>query len=124
SVRNYLSSFSVTFTNHHKRLSQHLPKSHLQKKSIQFDGIYKRLWAKIPELLQHRRSQLESKVFTLQALSPLQTLARGFATLQIAGEDKIVSSVNQIKLDDELQANLQDGSLFCKINKIKRNTND
>ncbi|MEA1891004.1 MAG: exodeoxyribonuclease VII large subunit, partial [Pseudomonadota bacterium] len=74
SVRNYLSSFSVTFTNHHKRLAQHLPKSHLQKKSIQFDGIYKRLWAKIPELLQHRRSQLESKVFTLQALSPLQTL--------------------------------------------------
>jgi len=123
-IKNLISSSSLSFFNQHKRLSRHLPENIVQNKSIYHDGVSKRLWVKIPELLQHRRSQLENKVSALQALSPLQTLARGFATLQISGEQEIVSSVNQVKVGDELQANLQDGYLHCKINKIQRNIND
>ncbi|MFW2440429.1 MAG: exodeoxyribonuclease VII large subunit [Arenicellales bacterium] len=123
-IKSRISSSSLAFTSQHKRLSHHLPESIVQHKSIYHGSLNKRLWAKIPELLQHRRSQLESKVSALQALSPLQTLARGFATLQTPGEQKIVSSVNQVNVGEELQANLQDGYIHCKINRIHRNIND
>ncbi|NOY17494.1 MAG: exodeoxyribonuclease VII large subunit [Gammaproteobacteria bacterium] len=123
-IKSLISSSSLTFIYQHKRLSDHLPVHRLQHKSIYHSAVSKRLWANIPALLQYRRTQLESKVFALQALSPLQTLARGFATLQIAGEQKIVSSVNQVKVGDELQANLQDGRIRCIINKVQRNIND
>ncbi|GBE07598.1 exodeoxyribonuclease 7 large subunit [bacterium BMS3Bbin11] len=119
-IKSHISSSLFSYISQNKRLSHHLPENIVQHKSIYHGAVSKRLWAKIPELLQHRRSQLESKVFALQALSPLQTLARGFATLQILGEQKIVSSVNQVKVGDELQANLQDGYIHCKINKVQR----
>jgi len=123
-IISHISSSSQSYISQHKRLSHHLPENILHHKSICHGAASKRLWAKIPELLQHRRSQLENKVFALQTLSPLQTLARGFATLQLRGEQKIIRSVNQVKIGDELRANLQDGFIHCRINKVQRNIND
>jgi exodeoxyribonuclease VII large subunit len=123
-MNNCISTSTLAFLGRRKRLSHHLPKSIVQNKSSRHGAINKRLWARTPELLQQRRGQFEAKVSALQALSPLQTLARGFATLQISGQSKTISSVNQVKIGDELQANLQDGYLNCKINKVHRNIND
>ena len=123
-LNNCISTSTQTFLGQHKRLSRHLPENIIHNKSICHGVVSKRLWSRIPELLQHRRGQFETKVSALQALSPLQTLARGFATLQIPGELKTISSVDQVKIGDDLQANLQDGFLHCKINKIQRNIND
>ncbi len=123
-IKSLISSSTLSFISRHKRLSHHLPENIVQHKSIYHGTVNKRLWVKIQELLQHRRSQLESKVFALHALGPMQTLARGFATLQLSGEQKIVSSVKQVNVGDELQANLQDGYIHCIINKVQRNVDD
>lgn len=124
SAGNKLTAANYSFTIQHERLSHQIPTNQLQKNSIYFYGFNKRLWNKIPELLLHKRSLMEKQVFALQALSPLQTLSRGFATLQSPGEKKIISSVDQVQINDALQANLRDGQLLCKITQIHRDKDD
>ncbi len=96
----------------------------IKSNSIYLSGINKRFWNKIPQLIQQKRNLMESKVYALQTLSPLQTLSRGFATLQKPGEQTIISSVMQLQKDDAIQANLKDGHLVCKITQIHRDKND
>jgi exodeoxyribonuclease VII large subunit len=105
-------------------LARQQPSNQLKSNSIYFSGISKRLWNRIPQLLQHKRNLLETQVYALHTLSPLQTLSRGFATLQTPDEKTIVSSVMQVQKGDAIQANLKDGHLQCKITNIYRDKND
>jgi len=124
SIKNRNLSSMHSFMAQKNRLSHHLPANILKYKFIQHDNVCQRLWTKTPDMLQRKRNQFEANVTALQALSPLKTLARGFATLQIKGESKTVTSVTQLKLGDELKARLQDGYVHCKINEIQRDLND
>ena len=54
------------------------------------------------------RHDLALQVKSLDALSPLKTLARGFA--KISKNQKLVSSVNQLASGDEIEITLSDGS--------------
>ena len=123
-TRHCLSSANHAFAINYQRLSQVLPANKIQNQLIMLSGFSKRLSNRMPELLQHKNSHLEKQAYALQALSPLQTLARGFATLQLAGENTIVSSVDQVKTGNELQANIHDGYLRCKIIGLHRNKDD
>lgn len=123
-ARHSLSSAKHNYAINYQRLSQKLPTNKIQNQSLILSGVRKRLSNRMPELLQHKTSQLEKQAYALQTLSPLQTLARGFATLQFPGEKAIVSSVDQVKIGDELQANLHNGYLHCKIIRLHRNKHD
>jgi exodeoxyribonuclease VII large subunit len=57
-------------------------------------------------LLARHRLSLQSR--SLDTLSPLKTLARGFAT--ISKDDQLVTSVNQIVSGDEIEITLTDGT--------------
>lgn len=116
-----LASASYRYALLQQRLSHNQLTNQLTGKSIHYDGIHKRLWNKIPALIQDRRTMLEKQAFALQTLSPLQTLSRGYATLQFPDSKEIVSSVTQTNIGDQLQANLQDGSLYCTIIDINQN---
>jgi exodeoxyribonuclease VII large subunit len=54
------------------------------------------------------RHALALQVKSLDALSPLKTLARGFA--KVSKNQKLVSSVNQLASGDEIEITLSDGS--------------
>ena len=124
SARNKIASSSYSFAIQHQALSHHLPTNLIKTNSIYFLGYKKRLWNKIGELLHNKRTHLKGQVFALQALSPLQTLSRGFATLQTPDEQMLISSINQVKIDDAIQANLKDGNFLCKVTQIQRDTNE
>ncbi len=124
SARNNVATTRNSYAIQHQALSHLQPTNQIKTNAIYFFGFKKRLWNKIPELLYNKRAQLESQVFALQALSPLQTLSRGFATLQTADEQVIVTSVHQVQVDDVIQANLKDGHLLCKIKQIQRDKNE
>jgi exodeoxyribonuclease VII large subunit len=54
------------------------------------------------------RHQLSLQSRSLDTLSPLKTLARGFAT--ISKDDKLVTSVKQLATGDNIEITLTDGS--------------
>ena len=62
-------------------------------------------------LLAGHRFSLQSK--SLDMLSPLKTLARGFAT--ISKDDKLVTSITQLDPGDEIDINLTDGKKRARV---------
>ncbi len=123
-TRNRISSASLSFTGQNRRLSHRLLERHIQQKYDRLRLADRHFFARIPHLLQQKRLELETRVAALQSLSPLHTLARGFAILQVSDEPEIVRSVNQINTGDRLQAKLRDGTLHCTVNKVQKNNDE
>jgi exodeoxyribonuclease VII large subunit len=59
------------------------------------------------------RHDLALQVKSLDALSPLKTLARGFA--KVSKNQKLVSSVKQLASGDEIEITLSDGSKAATV---------
>ena len=74
----------------------------------------------MPELVEQKQARFESAVQALQTLSPLQTLARGFASLESPQTHALITSIEQVSVNDSVQANLKDGSLQCQVLEIHR----
>ena len=58
---------------------------------------------------------------TLEALSPLKTLAKGYAL--VCTENKVVNSVTLLNVGDEIELRLNDGDLKCCITQIEKRMN-
>jgi exodeoxyribonuclease VII large subunit len=84
------------------------------------DWQRQRLLRSMPQQLQSRHQLLARSSRTLHALSPLQTLARGYATLQNNTTDETLYSVNDVQPGDSVRARLVDGHLDCRIEEIIR----
>ena len=59
------------------------------------------------------RHQLSLQSRSLDTLSPLKTLARGFAT--VSKGDRLVTSVKQLSAGDDISIRLADGESDAKI---------
>jgi exodeoxyribonuclease VII large subunit len=63
--------------------------------------------------LQFKEEKFKGLKNRLQALSPLAVLRRGFAV--ITKNEKVVSSVSQIQIDDGLHVRIQDGEFNARV---------
>ncbi|HEY2421916.1 MAG TPA: exodeoxyribonuclease VII large subunit [Neobacillus sp.] len=70
------------------------------------------------QILSKKQTEFDRLIATLQAINPLRIMERGYS-LVYNDENKLVKSINQVKEDDPIQIQLTDGSLFCKVEKIK-----
>lgn len=69
---------------------------------------------------QHkRRAELAALARALNAVSPLATLQRGYAVLRTDDQRRVISSVEQAKPGDQVEALLYDGSLDLTVNAVK-----
>ena len=70
-----------------------------------------------PEMLYKYSSQrLEHMISKLEVLNPLNTLNRGYAIIK--KDDKVLSSIKNIKKNDNLTIKLKDGEVTSKIIKV------
>ncbi len=65
--------------------------------------------------LQQQQQSLANAAATLDALSPLATLKRGFAIATIAKDKTILRSAKQVSAGDEVNVLLMDGSILCQV---------
>ncbi|NLC61295.1 MAG: exodeoxyribonuclease VII large subunit [Gammaproteobacteria bacterium] len=73
-----------------------------------------RLHAALPRQLERRTLQLAGVARALEAVSPLATVARGYAIVQRA-DGQVVRSVGDVRADEVLDARLPDGTLRLKV---------
>lgn len=66
--------------------------------------------------LETERLRLSALSSTLEALSPLKTLAKGYAL--VSAEGKIVNTVSILNVGDEIELKLNDGNLKCSVTQI------
>jgi exodeoxyribonuclease VII large subunit len=69
--------------------------------------------------VERSRQQLAAGAASLDALSPLKVLARGYAMVTLPGGD-LVTSIKEISGGNTIHARLDDGSIRCKVESISR----
>ena len=73
-----------------------------------------RLHAALPRRLGHESMRLAGLARALETVSPLATVARGYAILQQENQH-VVRSVEEVRTGDHLTARLHDGTLRLKV---------
>lgn len=95
------------------RLQARSPEQQIQYTKHQLSNYEQQLTRMMQHLLMQQRGRFESSVRTLQALNPLALMAKGFSV--VYSDDKVVKSVKQLQIDNEISIQMQDGFATAKV---------
>ena len=90
------------------------PLSMLNERRLRQDYLIKQLESYIELELKNKKLELVKVVTTLDGLSPLKTLTRGYALVEGA-DGKIIKSTKELRKDEEIKVTLSDGSVEAKV---------
>ncbi|MGM0791711.1 MAG: exodeoxyribonuclease VII large subunit [Bacillota bacterium] len=92
--------------NHPKDLYKEAKETHLRGNRA--------LGRAMKEVLTKKQKEFGGMVSTLEALSPLKIMDRGYS-LAYSGEGMLLKSVSQVEKGDDVQVKLADGTFNCKV---------
>ena len=69
----------------------------------------------IQAIIEDKRNQFLTSSNTLEAVSPLSVLSRGYSILTKGKEEKVVNSISQVKVGDEITGKLKEGQILTKV---------
>lgn len=101
-----------------KRLQRNHPREKLIEATARLDRSQKEINRSMVQVLTKKQNDFERILATLQALSPLKIMERGYS-LAYSEENQLVKSVKQVTVNEQVQIQLTDGSLYCKVENIK-----
>lgn len=113
---------TVTRNNHKLDILQNkLRITPIYNKTFQFRQDFDRLnmlqTQLVNRIISQKRQALTSKLAQLDALSPTQIMLRGYSIIE--KDDKIITSKNDLKIDDEITINLKDGKINANVKEIR-----
>lgn len=88
----------------------------IRDKVIQIDQIYDKINFKLEQNLETSKEKLSKKAAILHNLSPLATISRGYSIVE--KNNKVINSIEEVDINEDINIILKDGSLECNINKI------
>lgn len=97
------------------RLTQYSPLHRLQQMSARLHTSRQRLGYLSQNLLNKKHLRLSALARELNAISPLQTLGRGYSITKLAATGEILRSSGQVEAGDEISTRLLDGELVSKV---------
>lgn len=119
-MRQKLHHAELILNNLTKRL-QH-PGKRLQNFSQQIDILEQRLSFAIHNFLKHKKNELLTLSRTLENMSPLATLNRGYAIVSYAATGEILRSVDDVDVGDKIITRLKDGIMESRLDVIHKET--
>lgn len=100
----------------HARLLRHLPTPRIERQQARCLELARRLDGALRRRLEQARGRIGTLAHTLDAVSPLATLGRGYAIVQRVGDGaEIVRDAATVAPGDEVQARLAKGRLICHV---------
>ncbi|MGI8739266.1 MAG: exodeoxyribonuclease VII large subunit [Gammaproteobacteria bacterium] len=97
------------------RLQQCAPGSLLMSAAARHSQLAQRLWVAQHREMETRRQRLSNAGATLNTVSPLKTLARGYALVTRADDNRVVRDSGVITVGDPLDIRLARGHLRAKV---------
>lgn len=88
----------------------------IRDKVIQLDQIYDKINSRMEQNLETSKEKLSKKAALLHNLSPLATISRGYSIVE--KDNKVINSIEDVNVNEDISVTLKDGSLECIINKI------
>ncbi|MFL6562262.1 MAG: exodeoxyribonuclease VII large subunit, partial [Bacillus sp. (in: firmicutes)] len=101
-----------------KRLLRNHPSELLHEANKRLDLTNKDIKRAMLQVLSKKQTDFERIISTLGALSPLKIMERGYS-LAYSEENRLIKSITQVNVNELVQIQLTDGSLFCKVKDIK-----
>ncbi|MBT2738080.1 exodeoxyribonuclease VII large subunit [Bacillus sp. ISL-7] len=102
----------------YKRLQRNHPSEALQEAQKRLELTNKEMKRAMQQVLSKKQTEFERILSTLGALSPLKIMERGYS-LAYSEENRLIKSINQVKMNERVQIQLTDGSLFCRVENRK-----
>jgi exodeoxyribonuclease VII large subunit len=113
SLRNYIEQLNQIIL----KLYRFNPAHHLNEFKTTTLSLHQRLTSTMQTQIKQLKHHLANISRALNAVSPLNTLDRGYAIL--THEKKIITSVKAINLGEKIRSEVSDGYLYCTVNEIK-----
>lgn len=103
-----------TLLMHTSKRLQH-PAQKLKQLMQQLDELETRLFTSIRWRLHYKKQQLQMLARSLNTISPLNTLERGYAILLKAGNGDIIRSTTEVQIEERVVGKLKDGEIVFQV---------
>ncbi len=104
-------------------LQQNSPQNKVKEAKVYLQNASKDLLKAFKLKIERKNKLLGELVATIEAVSPLSVLARGYSIISIEPEGKILSSSNQVKIGQTISAVLNKGSIRAEIKSKDKDEN-
>ncbi|MDN3449909.1 exodeoxyribonuclease VII large subunit [Planococcus sp. APC 3906] len=101
------------YKNLDKQLATRTPESRIRQSALELDALKKRIDQLAALAVRDNTQQLTSAMRTLDALSPLKIMDRGYSITY--KDDKVIKSVEQVEAGDRLSISMKDGVLKTTV---------
>lgn len=89
------------------------PMAFIDERRLVLDGYSDKMNSAVSQTLAGEKSRFEIAVRSLDAFSPLKVLGRGYSIAEKDG--KVLKSIKDISVSDEIALRLSDGQVTCKV---------
>ncbi len=94
------------------------PQNTIIRRKQQLDASTERLQTNMQHIISLQNERLHGVALQLHSLSPLLTIARGYAIVRRNTDQKVITTVQQIQSGEELTIQVQDGQILVKVQSI------
>jgi exodeoxyribonuclease VII large subunit len=101
-------------------LKQQTPTHRIQRSELQRHATDQRLHAAMHTLLQARQRRFAVACKSLDTISPLATLQRGYAIVSRPGQHEILRQAGDLKAGEQVETRLAEGSLLCTVDEVHK----
>jgi exodeoxyribonuclease VII large subunit len=98
-----------------QRLARAHPGARLAQRTQRVDELEQRMQAAIARWLAQCEAQFQATARALDAISPVATLARGYAIVTRAADGSLISDAARVRGDEEIVARLARGRLRARV---------
>ncbi len=91
-----------------------------QRGSLMLPQLLQRLSRAMPWVITGKKQQLRTVASTLDTLSPLAILSRGYSILETSPGGTIVKDAQSVRVGDRIRARLAEGRLSCLVEQTER----
>ena len=104
-------------------LQQNSPQNKVKEAKVYLQNASKDLLKAFKLKVERKKKLLGELVATIEAVSPLSVLARGYSIISTEPEGKILSSSNQVKIGQTISAVLNKGSIKAEVKSKDKDEN-
>ena len=119
-IRSHFNNLQASLNAAAAALKQAAPRHRINRNELQLQALSQRLRSVINTLLQTRQRQLAVACRSLDTISPLATLDRGYAIVTRQVDSHVVHKAATVKPGEQVTARLAEGQLLCTVDKIKK----
>ncbi len=114
-IQNRLADLHADLERAQHDLERASPQYQLDRHQQQLDDMTARLQTRMQHILSLHGERLRGTALRLHSLSPLLTIARGYAVVRRESDHTVVTSVQQTKPGDDLTIQVSDGNIYTTV---------